>query len=106
MGTQGGSAPGGAGPGGRARSVAAVSVLVVALAACGGGGGGGNAAAPSAADRAAAEKLLGPKHPAAGAPVRIGLVSDGESPAFDARTEIYAAKATADWWNARRGGIA
>jgi branched-chain amino acid transport system substrate-binding protein len=52
------------------------------------------------------EQLLGPEDPASGEPVRIGLISDGQSAAFDARTEIYAAQATVDYWNERRGGLA
>jgi len=55
-----------------------------------------------APDREQVDELLGPEDPAAGEPVRIGLISDGQSPAFDARTEIYAAEATVEYW---RGGI-
>jgi branched-chain amino acid transport system substrate-binding protein len=91
----------------RAVALAAVGALVVGAVACGGdanGGGNGTGAAAGPSGREA-ERLLGPEHKAAGAPVRIGLVSDGQSQAFDARTEIYAAKATAEWWNERQGGI-
>lgn len=66
---------------------------------------GGSGDSPGSASPEQAADLLGPEDPAAGEPVRIGLVSDGQSPAFDARIEIFAAQATVDFWNARRGGI-
>jgi branched-chain amino acid transport system substrate-binding protein len=81
--------------------------VLLAGSAC--GGGNDDEASPhdaGAGDSAQLDQLLGPEQPASGEPVRIGLVSDGQSPAFDARIEIYAAQATVEYWNERRGGIA
>jgi branched-chain amino acid transport system substrate-binding protein len=49
--------------------------------------------------------LLGPDDPASGEPVKIGMVSDGATQAYDASDELRTAQATADYWNAHRGGI-
>jgi branched-chain amino acid transport system substrate-binding protein len=50
-------------------------------------------------------QLLGPVDSATGAPVKVGIISDGVTAAFDASDELRAAKATAEFWNERRGGI-
>jgi branched-chain amino acid transport system substrate-binding protein len=91
-------------PGRRALAVAGLGPLLLGIVACGGGDDGkaDRADAPSGGETA---RLLGPEDRAAGAPVRIGLVSDGQTAAFDARDEVRAAQATADYWNERRGGI-
>ena len=81
------------------------AALLLAATACSDADDEGDADAPGPVDSAEADELLGPENPAAGEPVRIGLVSDGQSPAFDNRVEIYAAEATVDYWNERRGGI-
>jgi branched-chain amino acid transport system substrate-binding protein len=85
------------------RSPAAVAAVVLLLGAACGDDGGEAASDTSGADDVA--QALGPEDPASGDPVRLGLVSDGQSQAFDARTEIYAAQATVDYWNAHRGGV-
>src|SRR4029453_9441937 len=64
-----------------------------------------NNAPGGALDRQTATELLGPDDPAAGEPVKIGMVSDGTTQAFDAADELRAAQATADYWNEHRGGI-
>ncbi len=51
------------------------------------------------------EELLGPENPASGEPVRLGLVSDGVTPAYDNTDELRAAEATAEYWNEHRGGV-
>lgn len=97
---------GSSGPITRARGVTAAATLLLAATACGSSTDDeGDADAPGTVDGEQADELLGPEDPAAGEPVRIGLVSDGQSPAFDVRTEIHAAEATVDFWNERRGGI-
>lgn len=48
---------------------------------------------------------LGPEDVASGEPVRLGMVSDGATEAFDNRDELRAAEATAEFWNTHRGGI-
>ena len=87
----------------RAHTAAAVSILLL-TAACSDDGGGATSSDPGAGGDEL-DQALGPEDPASGEPVRIGLVSDGQSPAFDARTEIYAAQATVDYWNGHRGGV-
>jgi branched-chain amino acid transport system substrate-binding protein len=95
----------------RASRVLPTIVVSIAMlvAACGGDGDGASSDESDGSDGApsgSSEQILGPADPASGEPVRVGLVSDGQSSAFDARTEIYAAQATVDWWNEHRGGIA
>jgi branched-chain amino acid transport system substrate-binding protein len=50
-------------------------------------------------------ELLGPENRATGEPVRVGIISDGATPAYDTTDEIRAAQATADYWNEHRSGI-
>jgi branched-chain amino acid transport system substrate-binding protein len=91
----------------RRRLVAAVTAVLLGATACGGDDDGAASSEDGGTlDSARVEQLLGPAEPASGEPVRIGLVSDGQSPAFDARNEIDAAEATVEYWNERRGGIA
>jgi branched-chain amino acid transport system substrate-binding protein len=92
------------GPSGRTTAAALLATLLLAVAACGESGETGpeEAAAPDGAD---ADELLGPEDVATGEPVRIGLVSDGQTTAFDARDEVRAAEAAVAWWNERRGGV-
>lgn len=83
---------------------AAVAIVLLLAAACSDDGGEASSDT-TAGGSGEVEQELGPEDPASGEPVRIGLVSDGQSAAFDARTEIYAAQATVDYWNAHRGGV-
>ena len=64
---------------------------------------GGGASEPSGA--ADATDLLGPDDQATGEPVRIGLVSDGATQAFDNTDELRAGQATVEFLNDHRGGI-
>ena len=88
----------------RALAVAAASTLLLALTACS-GDDDSTSASSDAPDEQAIAKLLGPDDPASGEPVKIGMVSDGATQAYDASDELSAAKATAKYWNAHRGGI-
>ena len=88
---------------------AVVAPALVLAAACGGDDDAAPAGSAESADEtggASGDDLLGPAQAAAGEPVRIGLVSDGQAAAFDATTEIRAAQATVDYWNAHRAGVA
>jgi len=93
----------------RGLSVAALMVLVLGAAACGGDDGDSSAAdddseeAPSSQD---ATDLLGPEDAASGEPVRLGLVTDGATQAFDNTDELRAGQAAAEYWNTHRGGVA
>src|SRR4029453_18520754 len=85
---------------GRALALVAAGPLLLGVVACG-DKGDSSQSAPDQADR----DLLGPTQPASGEPVKIGLASDGQSQAFDARDEVRAAQATVDYWNELKGGI-
>jgi branched-chain amino acid transport system substrate-binding protein len=87
------------------RRVLAAAVTVLLLPAACGDDSGGTASGGGGGDSETTTDLLGPADPASGDPVRIGLVSDGQTQAFDATGEIDAAQATVDYWNAHQGGI-
>ncbi|WP_051466342.1 ABC transporter substrate-binding protein [Pseudofrankia saprophytica] len=75
--------------------------LLVLTTACGSDSdSGGTTAKPSATTNA-----LGPVDRAAGAPVKIGIVSDGKSAALDNSVQFDVADATAKWLNEHHGGI-
>ena len=50
--------------------------------------------------------LLGPEDVASGAPVKIGLLTEGSSATVAATDEVPAGQATVEWLNQHRGGIA
>lgn len=56
-------------------------------------------ASPSSAD------LLGSEDPASGEPVKVGILSDGATDAFDNTDELRAGEATAEYLNDYAGGI-
>ena len=88
---------------GRALALAAVATVLVAATAC--GGDGDKAAGGAASTVGQPQALLGPEDRAGGEPVRIGIVSDGQTAAYDTSDEPRAAGATAEFWNEHRGGI-
>jgi branched-chain amino acid transport system substrate-binding protein len=51
------------------------------------------------------EDLLGPENQATGEPVRVGMVSDGRTDAYDNTDELRAAQAAAEYFNAHQGGL-
>jgi branched-chain amino acid transport system substrate-binding protein len=90
----------------RAAAIAASGVLLLAAAGCGDDDDDdGGAGAPEDQDEQPAEDLLGPEDAASGEPVKIGMVSDGATDAFDNTDELRAAEATAEYWNTHRGGV-
>lgn len=74
--------------------------LVVAGAACGSDEG-----APEPAGTTANAGVLGPVAAAAGEPVKIGVISDGATAAFDTSAQFDVAAATAAFLNERHSGI-
>lgn len=93
----------------RAAGAIAAALLVLSVSACADsddGSGDGAAASTTAPSTDQVTDLLGPKDEAKGEPVKIGMISDGATDAFDNSSEFDAAKATAAFWNAHKGGIA
>jgi branched-chain amino acid transport system substrate-binding protein len=91
------------------RQIAAIgTALALALSACGDDNGddGGGGDDPGDVSEEEAADLLGPENVAEGEPVRIGLVGDGATDAFDNRDELRAGEAAAEYWNTHRGGLA
>src|SRR5262245_39137105 len=87
----------------RRLTVAAVAAaLTLVTAACGGGDDDGAGSTPSAGPSSAA---LGPAQPASGAPVKVGVISDGKSAAIDNTIQLVAADAVSKFLNDHRGGI-
>jgi branched-chain amino acid transport system substrate-binding protein len=93
--------------GGRLRrtlALAALGALLLGVTAC--GDDDGDAADDGSSDTTAADAdLLGPEDVAEGEPIRVGMVSDGATQAFDNTDELRAAEAAAEYWNNHKGGI-
>jgi branched-chain amino acid transport system substrate-binding protein len=93
--------------GGRAKrrfaAAGLAAVLFAVTAACGDDDDSSSEEGVAAQENAA--DLLGPADAASGEPVRIGMISDGQTPNFDNRDELRTAEATAEFWNEHRGGI-
>jgi branched-chain amino acid transport system substrate-binding protein len=87
----------------RGTAVAALAVLLLAVTACGDDDDSGDPGGTT--DDGQAAELLGPEDEATGEPVKIGMVSDGATDAFDNTDELRAAEATAEYWNTHRGGV-
>ncbi|OHV33415.1 branched-chain amino acid ABC transporter substrate-binding protein [Pseudofrankia sp. EUN1h] len=87
-----------------------VAASLFLLAACGGGDNGDNGdsgdGGTATAGAASSADVLGPSAPAKGAPVRIGMISDGKGPVSDLSYEPRVADATIKWLNEHRSGIA
>jgi branched-chain amino acid transport system substrate-binding protein len=84
-------------------AVAALSVLLLAVTACGSDDDSGSGS--EGPEGAQVQELLGPEDPASGDPVRLGMISDGATQAFDNTDEVVAADAVGDYWNQHRGGV-
>ncbi len=87
----------------RGLAIAALGVLLVA--ACGGDDKSDSSSSGETGTTVDAAALLGPANKATGDPVKVGMVSDGATDAFDNTDELRAAKATADYFNEHQGGI-
>ncbi|HET6950306.1 MAG TPA: ABC transporter substrate-binding protein [Acidimicrobiales bacterium] len=87
----------------RGLAIAALSVLLLGVAACGGDDEEADDTESTSSSDAA--ELLGPEDEATGDAVKIGMVSDGATAAFDNTDELRAAEATAEYWNTHKGGV-
>ncbi len=94
--------------GGRLRAAVAVTAIcLLAAAACTDDSGGKTeTGSDDTVPAQAAQDLLGPEDVAAGEPIKIGLVSEGQTEAFDNADELRAGKATAAYFNQHKGGVA
>ncbi|WP_238429507.1 ABC transporter substrate-binding protein [Frankia nepalensis] len=81
-----------------------MAAALLVAAGCGGDGQNSGDNRPSAEASSAADPL-GPKAPAQGEPVRIGIISEGKNSFTDTTIELTVAKATAAWLNERGSGI-
>jgi branched-chain amino acid transport system substrate-binding protein len=89
----------------RGLAIAALSVLLAPLAACGDDDNGDSGSSGDTETTVDAAALLGPENKATGEPVKVGMVSDGATDAFDNTDELRAAEATAEYFNEHKGGI-
>ena len=90
----------------RLRSAALAAALLLLATACADSQAGTDdePAGPASSTPAEAD-LLGPADVASGEPVRIGLVSEGVTQAFDNTDDLRAGEATVEYLNEHRGGI-
>ena len=88
-------------------ALAVLSVFALAAAACGGDDDDSSSGSGSedTSDGSANESLLGPEDVASGEPIKVGMVSDGATQAFDNTDELRAAQAAAEYYNNHKGGI-
>ncbi|OHV55575.1 branched-chain amino acid ABC transporter substrate-binding protein [Pseudofrankia sp. BMG5.36] len=88
--------------------MAGVAVLAASLAfvsACGGGSDDKGDDTPAASGSAGSADVLGPIAKATGAPVKIGVITDGPSPTADHTNDNKVAEATAKYLNEHKAGI-
>jgi branched-chain amino acid transport system substrate-binding protein len=89
----------------RALACAAIGTLLLSASACGDDDDSDSTADDPPGSGSVSADLLGPEDQASGEPVRIGMVSEGATPTLDNTDELRAAQATAEYWNAHRGGV-
>ena len=89
-------------------ALAALTALSLGAAACADdkAADSGSGSTTTAADGGSSDDILGTPDPATGDAVKVGVVSDGATQAFDNTSELLAAKAASDYWNEYKGGIA
>jgi branched-chain amino acid transport system substrate-binding protein len=87
-----------------ARWLSVLAILGLVVAACGGDDDDDATASDSEAP-AEDTDLLGPENVASGEPIKVGMVSDGATQAFDNTDELRAAQAAAEYYNTHQGGI-
>jgi branched-chain amino acid transport system substrate-binding protein len=93
------------GIGGRAGRISAIAFAGVLLFTIVGCSSDDNATETTGTTTQSSADLLGPANEATGEPVKIGMVTDGKTDAYDNTDELRAAQATAEYFNAHKGGI-
>ncbi|MDT3443189.1 ABC transporter substrate-binding protein [Pseudofrankia sp. BMG5.37] len=90
------------------RRLAGIAVLAAGLAfvsACGGGSDDQSGPTASASGSAGSTDILGPIDKASGAPVKIGVITEGASPTADHTNDNKVAQATVKYLNEHKAGI-
>ncbi|ONH25408.1 branched-chain amino acid ABC transporter substrate-binding protein [Pseudofrankia asymbiotica] len=85
--------------------LSAPMALLLFTAACGGSDDGGDSGGSPTTAASGSADALGAVNKATGAPVKIGIVSDGKTPALDNTVQFEVAEATVKWLNEHRGGL-
>jgi branched-chain amino acid transport system substrate-binding protein len=86
-------------------ALVSAGALLLAATACSDDGGEQDDSSDDTVAADVTEDLLGPDDPASGEPVKIGMVSDGATEAYDNTDELRAAEATAAYYNEHRAGV-
>ncbi len=88
-----------------ARLLSVLAIFGLVVAACGGDDDDDSSTADTEAPSEEGTDLLGPEDVASGEPIKVGMVSDGATQAFDNTDELRAAQAAAEYYNNHKGGI-
>jgi branched-chain amino acid transport system substrate-binding protein len=91
---------------GRRLAVATFAIVLLVATACSGDDDSGGSDEEEGVGSEEAADILGPEDQATGEAIKIGMVSDGATDAYDNRDELRAAEATAEYWNTHKGGVA
>ncbi len=89
----------------RVAAVAFAGVLLVTMVGCSNDTNSADDTKTTGTAAQSNEELLGPENQATGEPVRIGMISDGKTDAYDNTDELRAAQAAAEYFNAHKGGV-
>jgi branched-chain amino acid transport system substrate-binding protein len=85
--------------------VVVAGLLLFAIVGCSDDNNGAEDTQTTGTTAESAADLLGPEDQATGEPVRVGMVSDGQTDAYDNTDELRAAQAAAEYFNAHKGGL-
>jgi branched-chain amino acid transport system substrate-binding protein len=88
------------------RVAGALLAAVLVLVSCGGDDDGGDGSGNGSTSAEDVARLLGPERPAEGAPVKVGLISDGDYATGELSYELDVGQATATYLNEHHAGIA
>ena len=90
----------------RGIALAVMTALLLVAAACGGDDDEDSSSGSGTEDTSGGTDVLGPENAAEGEPIKVGMVSDGATQAFDNTDELRAAQASAEYWNTHQAGVA